>query len=141
MENTLVVDCLQILGAYPSKFQEYILRLSKQESNNQALSDRLIWCELDVDELGERMTRFLVISRGLGFLDAAVANEKEMKIKLGVTIGENVFKIVNSLQVLRKTTNDIIKSLMSNQLPLKKIGILIVKANLLHDALCRINFE
>lgn len=129
----------QLLMHYPEILQNNGRFLDNGEG--QTLSDRLIWCELETGELRSQITRLLLDAGGWKFLQIDTMCNTMHGIDFGQCVKENMSKIVKFLGVIFHITRTILLKLKQNKLPLKDIGYLIFKLQILQETLSKINFE
>jgi hypothetical protein len=140
--QTSVFNCkaLELLENYPPKFQEYKKMLGKRVDSNQELSDRLIWYELDVGDLSARLTS-LLLDANCGECLLVGTCMGEFNIELTECIYENLGKLVRYFDNIFTLTRVIVIFLKSGKYPLKEMGLLVFKLNIMENALSRMNFE
>jgi len=106
-------------------------------AKGQALSDRLIWCELDTGDMIMQMTNLLWDVGGNNFL---LLLYPIPKIEFSQCIKENMSQILYLVGVNVYFAKMILKNLNQNQLPLEAIGCFIFQLRIMQDALSRVNF-
>ena len=139
-EGQLISEVLQLLEPYPSKFLENALRLVQGDVSEQLLSDRLIWYELDMADVAARLTQLLLDADGAAYLSVrspSICTE----MHFSSFIDANIAKIVNYFRVVWIISNDVLKLLRDNELPLMQMGLLVMQLNMLHAALAQVEFE
>ena len=139
-EGQLISEVLQLLEPYPSKFLENALRLVQGDVSEQLLSDRLIWYELDMADVAARLTQLLLDADGAAYLSVRsppICTE----MHFSSFIDANIAKIVNYFRVVWIISNDVLKLLRDNELPLMQMGLLVMQLNMLHAALAQVEFE
>jgi len=136
----IMMETRGVLEPYPRKFLDNAMTLMGGEACGQLLSDRLIWYDLDVLDLRDRITQLLLDADGAVFLSVTVPPMLS-DLKFRFYTSQNIGNVVSYFKEVWTITKSILQGLNQDTLPLLEMAVLVFRLNALHDALCRVNLD